>query len=170
MVSAVILGIALIGLVEMHARSVMGTMSADEMGRGAEVARQVADQIMSTPMTAFQACGDPNAVLPPPPQGCRGTLGPSRTWTTPAGDPCTRYFRDDGITDATTGAAVALSAADGADPRFHPYRVDVRVARHPDNPAATELHVWVCWQDQATSQGGLIKEIHTSRLKVEGVW
>ncbi|MEL6188976.1 MAG: prepilin-type N-terminal cleavage/methylation domain-containing protein, partial [Myxococcota bacterium] len=44
MISATVLGIALVGLVQMHTTSVQRTVESEKVGRATEIARQIADR------------------------------------------------------------------------------------------------------------------------------
>lgn len=163
MISAAVLGIALVSLVQMHTTSIQSTSNAENLGRATEIARQIADSVASQPLTQI-TCGDAAVALPPGPQGCRASAGPGRA---PAGDKsgaagCTTYYATDGLNDAVSGAPNILPSETETS-----FRVDERLARHPNNaPGAAQLHVWVCWR----GRNGMYNEIHTTRTKVEGIW
>lgn len=160
MISAAILGVALVGLVQMHTTSIRGTAKAEDVGRATEIARQLADRIASQPLDQIVGCGSATAPLAEP--GCRDSLGPGRTPTTPKGGTCTRVVAEDAVADAASGDIPTLdpTSPDG-------YRIDTWLSSHPNGaPGTAQLHVWVCWRDPS----GLINEVYTSRVKIDGVW
>lgn len=156
-VAAGILGVALVGLVELHKGSMRGTIQAQRIGQATEVARQIAELTAAQSLSRLPACAPGiNAQLAAPPNGCRATATPSTVYAAVRPNGCTFY---------TDSAAVAP-----ADPAAFPdagaakkYRVDVAVSQHPDPtnfPNNAMLTVWVCWQEE----GGMIREISTTRI------
>lgn len=161
LISAGVLGIALVGLVQMHATSMKGTAKAEDIGRAAELARQYADQYASLPVTALPACGGIGFVMDPTiPNGCRATLGPGPGMQAPKPNNCTVLVPSDATPDASGNLPSA--AGDG-----NPYRVDLMMAQHPTGATGLmQMHVWVCWRDA----DGLVNEVHTTRTRVAGMW
>lgn len=161
MISATVLGFALLGLVQLHTTSIRGTAKAEDIGRAAELARQFADQYASLPIASLPNCGGIGSSLDPTlPNGCRSTLGPGTAYAMPRAGGCTVEVPG----DATPDAAGNLPAA-GTDP--NPYRVDLWMARHPSGSAGLiEMNVWVCWRDA----NGQVNEVHTTRTRVTGMW
>lgn len=158
MVAAGVLGIALIGLVELHKSSIRGTAKAQRVGEAAEVARQIAEQVAAQPFNQLPACAPGTGTpLPAPPNGCRATAGPSNAWAAPRPAPCT-YFVDSAAVQPVD--PTAFPDAGAGQRRF---RVDLAVSQHPDSgnyPDSALLTIWVCWTDQR----GTIGEVSTSRM------
>lgn len=162
MISATVLGIALVGLVQMHTTSVQRTVESEKVGRATEIARQIADRTASQPLAALPACG--NAATPldvaDGTRGCRGTPVPSRGKAPVKVDPCTQFFGEDAISGGAT-----LQPASSEEPSS--FRVDTLLSSHPNGGTdAALLHVWVCWREP----DGMYNEIYTSRAKIAGVW
>lgn len=166
--SAAVLGIALLGLVQMHTASMKSTEAGEDIGRAMEMARQLGDQTATQPLEQIPAaCGDPNLPLAGGPQGCRATLGPGTTFSTPRGAPCTQYVDEDVVVDATTGAITPVTLDQNGNPRRNHFRVDFRLTSHPNGgPNTAMVHVWVCWRDLS----GKVNEVYTNRTKIRGVW
>jgi hypothetical protein len=161
MISAAVLGIALVGLVEMHTTSIRGTAKAEDVGRATEIARQLADRVASLPVDQLPGCGSIDTPLGVP--GCRATPGPGRSFSNPKGGPsCTRFVDEDAIADAASGQIATLPTEQAGS-----YRIDTWLSQHPNGTSgAGLLHVWVCWRDPA----GVVQEVHTRRMKIAGVW
>lgn len=164
MISAAVLGIALVGLVQMHTTSIQRTVESEKVGRATEIARQIADRMASQPLTQLPPCGNTTAPLDlSNPQGCRATIGPSRTDAAQKSGVCTQFFTEDGLADANSGIETPAALVD--EPQS--FRVDVQLSSHPNGGnAAALLHVWVCWREP----DGMYNEIYTSRAKIAGVW
>lgn len=187
MMSAVILGIGLVGLSQLHMSSIRGTVRSEEIGRAAEVAREVADTLSTLDWNSMPNCGpgptgQATWVNPPTANGgCKGSLGPTSTLNPPKPLGCTAWYRRDGVPDLMNSAWVAdPMAGDGSVPDTGNYRVDVAVTAHPDpvafppasalppppgeRPVAV-LWVWVCWRDDtAVGTGGTVNEVVTTRV------
>jgi hypothetical protein len=175
MVAAGVLGVALLGLVRLHTSAMRGTVQADSIGRGAEVARQLADMVASTSMTRLPAwlaaCG-PGAAAPLPANfGCRTQIGGDRVlgqgFAAMKGG-CT-FFMQGAAVPSSVDPNVAPSLATGDNraataPLSGEFRVDVALSAHP-NPASypntAVVTVWVCWMD---SEGGAVREVETRRV------
>ena len=156
-VAAAILGIALIGLVELHKGSMRGTVRAECVGRATEVARQIAEEVAALPSgnpALLPACAPGvGAPLPAPPNGCRAT---ATSMVADRLNGCT-YYTDEAAVSATDPSAFPDA---GSNRRF---RVDMAISQHPDAlnyPNAPLLTVWVCWTDET----GRVQEIQTSRI------
>lgn len=169
MISAAVLGIALVGLVEMHTTSIRGTAKAEDVGRATEIARQLADRVASQPLDQMPGCG--SAIVPLAQTGCRGTPGPGRVLANAKpGLDCTRIVNEDAVTNALSGDIETLTSVDptlpsGTSPGA--FRVDTWLSAHPNGAAGTALvNVWVCWRDPS----GAVQEVATQRVKIEGVW
>jgi prepilin-type N-terminal cleavage/methylation domain-containing protein len=167
MVAAAILGLALVGLVQLHKTSMRGTVQATNTGRAAEVARQLAESAASQEYAQLPACppgaGPAGGQLPPAPAGCRATLGPSAVYAAAKPGQCTYYV--DGAAVPTVDPAASTDAA--VNPNLR-YRVDTAVSQHPDTnnyPDTALVTIWVCWLDE----GGQIRELTTSRLVTLGL-
>jgi prepilin-type N-terminal cleavage/methylation domain-containing protein len=175
MVAAGVLGIALLGLVRLHTSAMRGTVQADSIGRGAEVARQLADMVASTNMTALPAwlaaCGPGPAAPLPANFGCRAQIGGDRVrgqgFAAVKGG-CTFFMEGAGV-PSSVDPNVAPSLATGSTrnavaPLSGEFRVDVALSAHP-NPASYPntalVTVWVCWMD---SEGGSVREVETRRV------
>lgn len=160
--SAAVLGIALVGLVNLHTTSIEGTAKADDIGRAAEIARQRADQLASAPVTVLAACG--NATTPfdtSTPQGCRASFGPGSAFANDKLGACTQLVSS----DATPNGSGVLPIAPSTEP--NPYRIDVLLSGHPSGSTGlAQVHVWVCWRDGS----GMVNEVHTTRTRVAGMW
>jgi hypothetical protein len=148
MVSAVILGIGLVGLVNLHTSSLRGLMKDEMLSVASDVATQRLEEM------ATMRPGD----IPP----CAGAVGcrtADRTDYLPdlsaaGGFECTQRIEGAGV-PRVSGAAEA--------PR---YRVDMVVEPHPDpirQPDGRLLTVSVCWQDY-----GGIQELQMRRFIVGG--
>jgi prepilin-type N-terminal cleavage/methylation domain-containing protein len=148
MVSAVVLGIGLIGLVNLHASAIRGLMRDEMLAVASDVARQRLELMSTMRPAEVPACaGD---------VGCRT---PDRTDYLPvlpaAGDfECTKQVE---------GADVPRVSGAAEAPR---YRVDMVVEPHPDpirQPDGRLITVSVCWQDFAG-----IQELQMRRFIVGG--
>jgi hypothetical protein len=166
MVAAAILGIALLGLVRLHATSMKGTVKAQRLGRASEVARQLAETVASRPFLALPPClpgsGPGGAPLPPGASGCRATLGPSTLFALPKAAGCTVNIDGAAVQDVS----IAGPTPNVANSRC---RVDTAISQHPGGninyPNTAVVTVWVCW----TEPTGLIREISTSRMVAGGL-
>lgn len=171
MISAAILGLALMGLVQLHKTSIQGTVKATAMGRASEVARQLAETASSVDFADLPPClpgaGPAGAVLGPAPQGCRGSIAPSTVWAGQKANGCTYYVESAAIPSVDPGYN-----PDGAVNPTLKYRVDIAVSQHPDNgvppsnyPDTAVVTVWVCWEDER----GIVQELSTTRLVTSGL-
>lgn len=171
LVSAAVLGFALLGLVQMHTSSIRGTAKAEDIGRAAEIARQIADRLAAQPLDAMTAdlpnCGSPAAPLGARPlSGCRATEQPGPTML-PLRVPCSRLIPEDAIADVANGVIDIPNVDPSEDAAAGAYRVDTLLSQHPNGgPGVIQLHVWVCWRDPS----GNVSEVHTSRTRVEGFY
>lgn len=148
LVSAVILGIGLIGLVNLHTASIRGLMKDEMASVASDVAKQRLEEMMTLRPNEIPACvGD---------VGCRledksdyaADLAPV------AGFDCTRRVE---------GADVPRVSGAPEAPR---YRVDMVVEAHPDpirQPEGRLVTVSVCWEDYAG-----VQELQMRRLIVGG--
>ena len=162
MISAVVLGIALVSLVQMHTTSIRGTARAEDIGRATEIARQIGQFMASQPLNQIPACGNPNAPLPAGPQGCRASEGPGTVLSTTKTFPCTRLVDEDGVVDAATGDIPVSPATSRGS-----YRIDMLLSSHPNGATGmAQIHVWVCWRDA----GGNVNEVSATQTKIVGLW
>ena len=169
MVAAGVLGIGLLGLVKLHTTSIRGTMQAEDLGRAAEVARQLADFITAVEVDPTNIAGSlPNCApgtatpLAAEPNGCRNSLGIGSQFAANRPAPCMQWFDGAGVPNASNGTMPVTAVDTGG------YRVDQSLSRHPDNlrfPDAIVHTVWVCWRDG----GGQVHEVETSRMIVPGI-
>ena len=167
MVAAAILGFALVGLVQLHKSSMRGTARATNLGRASEVARQLAETAASQDFTQLPNCapgaGPAGGQLPAPPAGCRATVEPSGVFAGVKPGSCTFYVDAAAVPSVDPG----LNNDAAVNPQLR-YRVDTAISQHPDTnnyPDTAVVTVWVCWLDE----GGLVREISTSRLVTQGL-
>ncbi len=166
MIATVILGIGLLGLVELHSHSIRGTVKAESIGRGTEVARQVADQLMTQTVDSLPAaCG---AIANPPPDkylgGCRATAGAGTVFAADKPGACTQWLDADRIANVLDGNPV-VAAADFGQGRARAYRADMVISDHPNPNFAPDgglITIWVCWRDAK----GFVQQVRTSRVIV----
>ena len=167
LVAAGILGVALVGIVQLHATSIRGTVKVERIGRASEVARQIAELYATTSVADLPACdpGTPPAAA----VGCK--IGPGIT--TAFSDPTTRnancvLWVQDGpsiprINDAAAANGTIVSLPNPGNQLPSQYRIDLATTPHPDPltyPNASLLTVWVCWRDQQ----GIVREVRTRRI------
>ena len=173
LVAAAILGVALVGIVQLHGASIRGTAKAERIGRASEVARQIAELYATTEPGALPLCPPGPTVAPPPePAGCKSAIAVTTAFAAekPActfwvqGGPSTPSINDAG---AAAGAIVAQATAGPAGPQPSQFRIDIGVSAHPDAtappnnfPDAVMLTVWVCWRDEV----GIVHEVRTRRI------
>jgi hypothetical protein len=175
MIAAGVLGIALIGLVRLHTSAVRGTVQADSLGRGVEVARQLADTVATTSLAAapawLTACQPGRGAPLPQNSGCRTSAAGVRA----SGDGfavhkggCTFFSRGAAVPmpgDANNVPSVETGATRGLPaPQSGEFRIDVAYSAHPDPvayPDAAVVTVWVCWLD---GDSGSIREVETRRV------
>lgn len=148
LISAVVLGIGLVGLVNLHTASIRGLVKDEMASVASDVAKQRLEEIATMRPAEIPACaGD---------VGCRTE---DRTAYTPdlapaAGFDCTRRVE---------GADVPrISGA----PEAAKFRIDMVVDAHPDpirQPEGRLVTVSVCWEDYAG-----IQEFRMRRLVVGG--
>src|SRR5688572_18112087 len=119
MISSVVLGIGLLGLTQLHFSSINGTLRSEEVSRGSEIARQLADTFATLDWNNMpNACGlsrdlPPAWVNPPQPVGCKFGTGPSTAFNNPSPiNACTTWYREDGVPNPTNGAWVARRPRD----------------------------------------------------------
>lgn len=171
LVAAGILGIALVGIVQLHATSIRGTAKAERIGRASETARQIAELFATTSADDLPNC-DPGPLLPPPNDmvGCKNGDGVTTVFTDPTvrpngcvlwvqGGPSTPRIND---VNAADGAIVSLPNPSGAEQPSQ-FRIDLAVSSHPDPatyPDAVMLTVWACWRDEV----GVVREVQTRRI------
>ncbi len=158
MVSAGVLGIALMGLVQMHTTSIRGAARTDEVARGWELSRQMADRFAIP--TADLGCGD--ASLPLGEGGCmEGRIDPGDE----KGWPCTMYVDGDATSNDASGD-FPESTQDAFD-SGRAFRIDRWLSAHPSGgDGVSMLHVWVCWR----RADGTLQEVYSSRVRVEDLW
>ena len=167
MVAAAILGVALLGLVQLHKSSLRGTVRSQNVGQAAEVARQLAETTASQPFNQLPNC-PPGATVrlsQPPggvPPGCRASWGPGTTPSPVKGNGCT-FYSDGANVPPVDPAAGDASVVAGSQR----YRVDTTVSRHPNAtlPNTAVVNVYVCWNEPT----GEIREITSSRLVTVGL-
>jgi hypothetical protein len=155
MISAAILAIGLVGLAKLHISSTRGTVKAEEIGRAAEVARQIADTFTTMDYANIPPCapgptGNPGW-YPNGAGGCASATGgdgkKSNVWNPPkalaAGRNCTTYYKGDGVPDVNDvvwsadpmngdGSAALSGGVTTAAGFGNHYRIDLAVSRHPD--------------------------------------
>ena len=166
MVAAGVLGVALLGLVELHRTSMGGTARSMQVAEAAEVARQIAEQVASQPLAQLPNCAPGAGVgggqLPAGPNGCRATLGPGTAYAAPRLPPCTYTVNSAAVMPSDPAAFPdAMTASE-----TRKYRVDMAVSQHPDFsnfPNSALITVWVCWQDTR----GFVQEYSTSRVVIQ---
>lgn len=170
LVAAAVLGIALVGMVQLHSSSIRGTARAERLGRASEVARQFAELLATTTPADLPAC--PPGPLAAPlvgATGCKGDVGQTFLFTPTKGVGCTFWVQDGpsvpSIDDpnAAAGAIVAQPNAGPTGPQPSQFRIDVSVSAHPSAnrfPDAALLTVWVCWRDEI----GRVNEVRTRRI------
>ena len=170
LIAAGVLGIALIGIVRLHASSIIGTAKAERVGRASIVARQFAEMFATTSPADLPVCAPgPNGAPLAEPAGCKSAQGVTTVFSPPKGTGCT-YWVNDGPsvpsindTNAANGQIVADPTPGSNGPQPSQYRIDVSVSAHPaaaSYPDAALLTVWVCWRDER----GSINEIRTRRI------
>lgn len=148
LISAVVLGVGLVGLVNLHTASIRGLVKDEMLSVASDVAKQRLEEITTLRASEIPACvGD---------VGCRTA---DRSAYTPdlspvAGFDCTRRVE---------GADVPRVSGAPEAPK---YRVDMVVEAHPDplrQPEGRLVTVSVCWQDY-----GGIQELRMRRFVVGG--
>lgn len=187
MISAVILGIGLVGLSQLHMSSIRGTVRAEEIGRAAEVAREIADTLTTLDWNSIPQCGpgptgQPFWVNPPTAGGgCKAALGPTSVMNPPKPFGCTAWYTRDGVPDLNQPGWVGDPMnGDGSAPDTGNFRVDIALTAHPDTVAfppasalppppgerpVAVLWVWVCWRDDTSVNGaGSVNEVVTTRV------
>jgi prepilin-type N-terminal cleavage/methylation domain-containing protein len=179
MIAAAVLGLGLVALTRLHIASLTGTVKSEDLSRGAEVARELADTFTlldwpNLPNCAPGRTSPPTWVNPPAPGGCSSALGPTNVLNPDKGPGCTAWYTADGVPDvAQAGWTSDPMAGDNSMPDTGNFRVDLAVSRHPDvNSFPDEgtvlpnqdpvqvLWIWVCWRDD----GGLVHEIQSARV------
>ena len=167
MISAAVLGIGLLGLVQIHKSSIRGTIRSTRLRHASEIARQAAEQIAAIPFNRFQAavaapenCGPGlNTPLPVGANGCRGATGVTNVPAPLKAPGCTYNTESGAVLRATDPDGNALRDGDPTDP----FRVDVAISEHPNPllyPTSGLVSVWVCFTDEV----GIIHEVSTSRV------
>ena len=165
MVATGVLGIGLIGLVNLHTASLRGIKASEQRSSGSEVAEAIIEGIIS--QQALNGANPPACNLGPalpPNAGCRnGGLG-AMAYNGALGGGCTMYFDGPPHLLATPPMPPAWNPWDQtlANPNDL-YRVDVGIVNHPDaieHPNSQYLYVWVCWQDE----NGFIHQVSSERL------
>ncbi len=163
-----VLGIGLVGLVNLHGASMRGIKSSESKSAGTVVADAIAEGIISQQSLANARI--PNCNLGPAlpaNAGCRnGGIG-STVYNAPLANGCTMFF-DEPPHMPVGGAINNWNPWDQtlANPNMR-YRVDVGVVGHPDNiehPNAQYLYVWTCWQ----AANGAIQQVATERMLTFG--
>lgn len=151
LVSCALLGIGLLGLVDLHMSSLRG------LGRGrfATGAKEVATQRGEHLATqAADLATMPSCPAGGGPVGCfqdRNNLAPAKT--------CTQWLGDPDV-PTPSGASIA-----GAGPRQ--FRMDTVIGPHPDatnHAAALLVTVSVCWTDES----GIVEQVQARRMIVPG--
>jgi prepilin-type N-terminal cleavage/methylation domain-containing protein len=153
MIAAAVLGIGLVGLAKLHVASIQGTVRSEDLSRGAEVAREIADTFATLDFANLPACG-PGANSPP-------------TWVNP-------WYTEDGVPDINNAAWTGdPMAGDGSAADTGNFRVDLAVSQHPDvinfpngltatpdQDPVQVLWIWVCWRDDKN----MVQEVSTARV------
>lgn len=162
LVAAAVLGIALIALVKLHTSAMRGMKSSRDLGTAGDIALQVAEELAAEDVTTLNA----NAcfLAAGTPTGCRDpTVMPAGYSAPKAGADCT-WWVEDGLMRDGAGALPAnrqnsLAAAVTSN---LPYRIDRVVHADPNAtyPNTRIVEVYVCWTDE----GGIVKEVQTSRV------
>lgn len=175
MVAAVILGIGLLGLVELHRASIRGTVKAINAGQALEIGRQVVETILAAdyvnqPNGAGaipNACAGAGVWAPPAPApnffpagvtGCRQSVN---NFTGIKTGLCTFYADEAPVNTASLNspfeAGTVNTSANGK------FRIDTALHAHPNvaqYPNTVMVSVWVCWRDTAQ----IVHEVRTSRI------
>ncbi len=169
LVAAAILGVALVGIVQIHGASIRGTAKAERIGRASEVARQFAELLATTSPGNLPVClPGPMAAPLVEPAGCKNALGPTTVFAPPKAN-CTFWVQDGPSTpsvddpNAVNGAIVAQTNPGPNGPQPSQFRIDVSVSAHPDPttyPNAVLVTVWACWRDEV----GTVNEVRTRRI------
>ncbi len=178
MVAAVILGIGLLGLVELHRTSIRGTVKAISAGQALEIGRQVAETILSAdyvsqpnpaPAVPNNCAGGafwpaPGPSLPPPGFGVAGVLGcrqDANSFSATKNGLCTFYAEEAPVnTGNGTSPFEPATVNTQANGRF---RIDTAIHGHPNPlqyPDSVMATVWVCWRDSARQ----VHEVRTTRI------
>lgn len=152
MVSAGILGIGLIGLVNLYGASTSGALRARRLSVATEIARQESAMLLAegADPTGPTTCPAAGSTI-----GCRGA---DRRLAT--AKPCTVWLRD---ADVPTESGVILR-----DETASSFRRDLVVTAHPDtanHPDAQVATISVCYTDES----GTLQELQAVHLLVPGV-
>jgi prepilin-type N-terminal cleavage/methylation domain-containing protein len=163
MVSVGILGVGLLGIVNLHTSSIIGLSRGQHIAMAQEVAMQQTE-LLETEATI--ATGSLESVLPncpasrsTDPIGCQL----STTEYAPIKQ-CTMFLSDPNIPDPSGGFPSVLPPGSGD---ASTYRMDTVIAQHPDtlnHPGALMVTVSVCWSDDQQN----VHQISTSRVLVPG--
>ncbi len=146
-----VLGIGLVGLVQLHTNAVRGVIQSESISRATEIANQRAEFLATMDPDDLPSCtGVPR---------CRQGAGIEMTSPlgTVGGYECTRFVDQD---DVPRGDGTA--AQEGLR-----YRVDTVVGPHPDvarQRDAVLLTISVCFADGS----GRVQQVQTRRLLVPG--
>lgn len=150
LISAVLLGIGVMALAELHASSIRGVKE----GASITAATQIATQVMET--LSAQAADD--MVLPVcPNNGARGCRANDRDLEPPKA--CTSWLATAEVPDPN-GDSQTGATGEG-------YRVDTVIEVHPsvaDFPNAVLITTSVCWMDRT----GGVHELQTQRVLSPG--
>ncbi|MCK6545024.1 prepilin-type N-terminal cleavage/methylation domain-containing protein [Myxococcota bacterium] len=152
MVSAGILGIGLIGLVNLYGTSTFGAARAQRLAVATEIARQEAAVLLSE---GPDPTGPTDCPIAGTTIGCRGT-GRQLAAT----KPCTVWLRD---ADVPTESGAILR-----DTTQTSFRRDLVITAHPDtanHPGAQIATISVCYTDES----GALQELQAVHLLVPGV-
>ncbi len=183
MVSAGVLGIALIGLVNLQTNAIKGMRSARHMHEGVEMARQVLDRITVQGLATVDAlgCAANPTLANPDASGCRQSFGTNAgggtgQFSAPTG--CTMWRSETDVLDAQVGTPrMAQDLAGnpcnaGTQECSGAHRIDVRVSNAPGaynlQPQARIVDVWVCWRGNDATNAN-IHQSHARRVMAPGL-
>jgi type IV pilus assembly protein PilV len=144
MMTSVILGVGVLGLVNMYTSSARGVGTSRHRETATQIALQRIERLTTSPTETLPACGGL--------VGCRATPAALAPELAPADQfECTQYVSDMGSTEPT-----------GGDDQGG-YRLDTIVAPHPSSTQGSDarlISVSVCWTDAS----GLIQQVMMQRL------
>ncbi len=165
MVSAVVLGIGMVGLVKMHTSAIGGMQRGRDVNIAEDIATQAAEEMVAlggatlASAAGVGACNTNVAVT-----GCRVGNINSMVFAANRTSPCTKWVGEQGNTpDYQGNQPTVITTEAAAQSAGRRYRVDRVISRHPSvtaNANTRVVDVFVCWRDEK----GVVKEIQTTRV------
>lgn len=150
-VASGVLGIGLVGLVQLHTSATRGVVLGESLSRAGEVASQRAEFLATMDPGDLPGCQGPPRCMEGAGAAFTQPLGPAGAFE------CTRW-----VDKADVPRSDGSQAQEGLR-----YRVDTVVSGHPDfarQRKAQLLTVSVCWADRS----GRVRQVQTRRLLVPG--